>query len=164
MSLSSTTEQKKHDQETLKTHIEISHYYFMVQLPELTPPNRVSIYSTFSFKAFLFPCWLWNSKNHTLTLSPQRVLDKMLPFVPIWIAFIFLRDALWQRLHCDKDCPHGGLSVIARWTHQVFYVWLVMVCWICAGMRPSDLKTWFLCVEFLGSVSVPRWQYWFLFV
>lgn len=61
-------------------------------------------------------------------------------------------------LYYDKECLHGGLSVLAHCTHQGF------LCLTCNGLQNLCLhenirsETSFLCVEFLGSMSVTRWQ------
>lgn len=106
LSLISPTEQKKHDPKNVKTHRnEISHFYLIVQLPLLTPLNRVSINPVFSLKNFsIYFLNGFEIIRNTNTNSYNTENSGKKCFALIWIAFIFsegytvTKSVLWQRL------------------------------------------------------------------
>lgn len=106
LSLISPTGQKKHDPKNIKTHRnEISHFYLIVQLPLLTPLNRVSINLVFSLKNFSIYFLNGfeiirntNTNSYNTENSGKKMLCSHLNSLHFSEGYTVTKSVLWQRL------------------------------------------------------------------
>lgn len=152
-------------QETLRNHMnEIPHHYSTIQFPMLIYPKELAYTPCFR-KVFPYSiAEFGDSMKHDTSSLTLATSGWNIPICFHLDCLHFPRgDTVTESVVWQRPSPWRPVCVCTQYSSSLLYLagnGLQNLCWHGNIRSKPD----FLCVEFLGSMSVPRWHYLVLIV